>query len=110
MINKVIYVCHEFGGKQENLDKVEELIKRLIEAYPNTFFISPLHTTGFLYHEVSYEKGMEYCITLLDMCDEMMTFGKRSMSKGCKIEKEYCGRYKIPIIDLDSDYIGKVAI
>jgi hypothetical protein len=42
---------------------------------------------------------MVYCLTLLDMCDEMWTFGSKSMSRGCMIEKRYCERYKIPIVE-----------
>jgi len=102
-MEKLVYICHEFGGKQENADKVATLIKKLIAIHPNICFLSPHHAIGFFYHDVSYEKGMEYCLTLLDMCDEMWTFGSKSMSKGCMIEKDYCKRYKIPIIEM-GDY------
>jgi hypothetical protein len=33
------------------------------------------------------------------MCDEMWTFGSKSMSRGCMIEKRYCERYNIPIVE-----------
>ena len=102
-MNKLVYICHEFGGKQENVDKVAVLIKKLMKNHLDVCFLSPLHATGFLYHHLSYEEGMKHCLTLLDMCDEMWAFGKKSMSKGCMIEKNYCIRYKIPIIDL-GDY------
>jgi len=98
-MEKLVYICHEFGGKQENVEKVTKLIRKLIKSYPSICFLSPIHATGFLYTDVSYEKGMEYCLTLLDMCDEMWTFGSKSDSKGCRIEKEYCKRYKIPVTD-----------
>lgn len=97
--DKLVYICHEFGGKQENADKVAELIKKLIKVYSNICFLSPHHATGFFYHDVKYDKGIEYCLTLLDMCDEMWVFGSKSMSKGCLIEKEYCRKYKIPIVE-----------
>ncbi len=38
--------------------------------------------------------------------DEMWTFGSKSMSRGCMIEKRYCERYKIPIIER-GDYVGE---
>ncbi len=98
-MEKLVYICHVFGGKQENIDKVTKLIRKLIRTYPNICFLSPIHATGFFYHDVTYENGMEYCLTLLDMCDEMWVFGKSSNSKGCLIEKEYCRKYKIPIVE-----------
>lgn len=101
--SKLVYICHEFGGKRENADKVAMLIKKLIDAFPDICFLSPIHSLGFFYQDVSYEKGMEYCLTLLDMCDECWTFGNKSMSAGCVIEKEYCKKHKIPIIE-QGDY------
>jgi len=99
MIEKVVYVCHEFGGKKENAERVARLIRLFANVYSNICFISPIHTFGYLYDSVDYNKGVEYCLTLLDMCDEMWTFGSKSMSRGCLIEKRYCERYKIPIIE-----------
>lgn len=97
--DKLVYICHEFGGKEENLNKVTRLIRKLVKAYPNVCFLSPIHATGFLYEDISYKEGMEHCLTLLDMSDECWTFGSKSTSKGCLIEKEYCKRYKIPIVE-----------
>lgn len=54
-IDKVVYICHEFGGKQENALKIEHLIKELSLIYPDICFISPVHTFGFLYDTVDYE-------------------------------------------------------
>lgn len=99
MIEKVVYICHEFGGKRENADIIAAIVKDLSRQHPEICFISPVHSFGFMYDTVSYEKGMEYCLTLLDMSDEMWTFGSKSMSRGCMIEKRYCERYKIPIIE-----------
>lgn len=99
MIDKVVYICHEFGGKKENAEKVARLIELFVDVYPNICFMSPIHTFGYLYDSVDYDTGMEYCLTLLDMCDEMWTFGSKSMSRGCMVEKRYCERYNIPIIE-----------
>ena len=97
--DKLIYICHEYGGKQENADKVAGLIERLIKAFPKYCFLSPIHATGFLYDAIPYDEGMEHCLTLLDMCDECWVFGSKSWSNGCIIEKEYCQRYQIPIVE-----------
>jgi hypothetical protein len=99
MIEKVVYICHEFGSKQENADKVATLVRELSNLYPTICFISPIHAFGFLYESTDYDRGMSYCLTLLDMCDEMWVFGEFSNSTGCLIEKEYCRKYKIPIVE-----------
>jgi hypothetical protein len=104
LIDKVVYICHEFGGKKENAEKVARLIELFVDIYPNIRFISPIHAFGYLYDLVDYDTRIEYCLTFLDMCDEMWTFGSKSMSRGCMIEKEYCKKYKIPIIER-GDYI-----
>ncbi len=101
--DKLVYICHEYGGDKENAKKVARLIRKLIKTFPNICFLSPIHSFGFFYQDLEYEDGMEHCLTLLDMCDECWTFGTKSMSRGCMIEKDYCKRYKIPIIE-QGDY------
>ena len=54
----LIYVAHPFGGKQENKDKVEKIILRLTEQFPDYTFLSPIHATGFYYFIKSYDNGM----------------------------------------------------
>lgn len=104
-IEKVVYICHEYGGDPVNADKVAKLVTELSLQYPQIVFVSPVHAFGFMYHAVGYEHGMIQCLTLLDMCTEMWVFGESSMSKGCKIEKAYCKKYKIPIVER-GDYDG----
>ncbi len=93
---KVIYVAHPYGGKEENKEKVERLIKGLVGIYPDYCFLSPIHATGFLYNEMTYDEGMKHCYTLLDLCSEIWIFGD---SKGTRLEREYAQRYKIPIVE-----------
>ena len=98
-MNKMIYICHQFGGKSENKEKVESLIRQFVKDYPDYTFISPIHSFGFLYHDVSWEDGLIYCLDLLNKCDEMWTFGKYSNTKGCMREKLFCDEYYIPIVE-----------
>ena len=63
---------------------------------PDYCFVSPIHTFGFLYHEMGYDEGMTHCLTLLDLCTEIWIFGD---SKGTRIEREYAKKYKIPIVE-----------
>jgi len=99
MIEKLVYLCHEYGGNSKNAELIKALHVELSLKHPEILFISPVQAVGHLYFHVPYEKGMEYCLTLLDLCDEMWTFGERSLSEGCRIEKEYCARYRIPIVE-----------
>ena len=99
MIEIVVYVCHEFGVKKENAEKVARLIEMFVNVYPNICFVSPIHTFGYMYDSVDYDKGVEFFLTRLDMCDEMLTFGCKSLSWGFLFEKRYFERYKIPIIE-----------
>ena len=97
----LVYISHEFGGELENVQRTEELIKDLIKKYDQVQPVSPIHATGFLYNEVSYEKGIDWCLNLLRLCDVMIVFGHESMSRGCIIEKEFCDEFNIPILDID---------
>lgn len=97
--NKIIYICHQYGGKPENKEQVTKLVKGLVQAYPDYCFLSPIHSTGFLYHDLPYNDGMESCLSLLNVSSELWCFGNKSMSRGCMIEKDYCKRYKIPIVE-----------
>ena len=96
-VQKVIYICHEYGNDYKNADKVADLILSFSVVYPDLVFVSPIHTFGFMYMDVPYDHGMKMCLTLLDLCDEMWIFGDKSKSRGCMIEREYCKRYNIQI-------------
>jgi hypothetical protein len=94
---KVIYIAHPFGGKPENVQAVEQIILKLINKYPDYVFYSPLHATGFYYHKMSYDKGMEVCIEMLSRCDELWLCGNWKQSKGCNIEHNNALAEMIPI-------------
>lgn len=96
---KRVYICHEFGGKQESADRVAAIIREFIKWYPDICFMSPIHAFGFYYHDTEYLHGIDYCLTLLEVCEEMWVFGEHSKSRGCQIEKAYCKEHNIPIIE-----------
>ena len=93
---KVIYISHPYGGEDKNIKDVCGVIKSLVKEYPDYLFLSPIHCFGFLYDTVSYEKGIEYCLWLLDKCNEMWVFGDYKNSIGCMKEIEYCEECNIP--------------
>ena len=85
----VIYISHPFGGKEDNKKKVEDIIHQLIHENPQHTYISPIHCFGFSYSDYSYEQGIDMCLKLLDVCDEMWVYGEWQTSKGCKIEVKH---------------------
>jgi hypothetical protein len=104
----MVYFSHEFGGNQKNMEKIENHIKNIVQRYDDKIMpVSPINCTGFLYDYVSYEIGIDWCLKFLSMCDIMIVFGNCSNSRGCLIEKEYCNKNNIPIVeysDFDSWY------
>ena len=85
-----IYISHPYGGKEENKQEIETIIRDLIQENPQHTYISPVHTFGFLYNDVEYEQGIRYCLDLLEVCDEMYVYGDYNNSKGCVKEIKHC--------------------
>lgn len=94
-MTKVIYIAHKYGGEQDNANQAAEIIKGLVNEYPDYCFVSPIHSFGYLYDAVDYQKGMDYCLTLLDMSDEMWVYG--TLSKGVRLEIDHADKHNIPI-------------
>ena len=99
LFDKIIYISHRFEGKQENLERIEQIIKDLRKKYPHYLFVSPCHLFGYLYNTTSYNEGLSMCLWLLDKCDECWLFDDYMNSRGCKIEKEYCNNHNKPCYD-----------
>lgn len=97
-IQKLIYLSHNYGGKESNKRHIETVIKTLVKRYPDCTFLSPVHALGFLYDYISYDNGMRHCLALLDMCDECWFIDGYNDSKGCKIEQSYCADHRIPTV------------
>ena len=94
---KLIYIAHPFGGEQENVEKVEKIIKGLLHKHPDCTFYSPLHATGFFYYRLAYLVGMEHCFEALSRCDELWIAGDWQESKGCCMEYGFAKAKGIPI-------------
>ena len=98
---KKVYVAHPYGCNHAERADVERIIKALVKADPDTLYISPIHTTGFMYADVPYLKGIEWCYELLSMCDVLLLTGHWDTSPGCMLEKTYAEKHGIPI-----EYLG----
>lgn len=92
-----IYVAHPYGGLEENKKKVENFIKKF-KDYDKIVLISPIHSFGWKYDSIDYEKGINECLSLMDSCSivAMPKFEKIVNSKGCLIEYGYAkGKHKM---------------
>ena len=93
---KVVYVSHPYQNKPENKEDIERYIQLWTKVYKGTLFISPVHCFGFMYDKVGYDEGLDWCLHLLTMCDEMWVCGDYENSTGCKAEIEFCKEHYIP--------------
>jgi hypothetical protein len=94
---KLVYIAHPFNGDVWNVTKVEGIIKLLMIKYRDTAFYSPLHATGFFYHLLPYEEGMEHCYEALRRCDELWLCEGWDKSRGCNLEVVFAMANNIPI-------------
>lgn len=98
MYKKIVYISHKYGGKQKNAKRAEKIIKGLMKKYPDYLFVSPIHCFGYAYKDIPYEDGMKMCIALLSLCSEAWVCSE--VSKGVKMEIDYCRKNKKPIMYL----------
>ena len=94
--NKIIYIGHPYGGKEENKKILGNIICSLIKQYPKCLFLSGVHAFGFAYNSVDYDTGMDYCLWLLKQADEAWFYGDVESSRGCKREIQFCKDNAIP--------------
>ena len=83
----LIYVSHEYGGKQENYDRAKRIVHDLQIARKEDCFVCPLMAFSFLeYGEIGFEEEMEMCIDLLSACDKLLVASPISRGVGMEIE------------------------
>ena len=110
MNNKyIVYVGGAYGGKEENKKLIEDAIKDLKEkrmsrvgnglhySSSNTVYFSPVHAFGWQYEETDYLEGLDYCLAMLDKCDELLLLDNWLESTGAKIEYGFAKAKGIPI-------------
>lgn len=97
-MNKLIYIAHPYGGKEENKEKIEAIIGNFIVDYSDCVFVSPVHNYGFLYESMEYIDGMDLCLNLLEKCDELWLSREWVTSKGCCMEYGFAKAKGIKIV------------
>jgi guanylate kinase len=93
--DNVVYIAHKFQNDIRNVKRVEDIISKLVEIYPNYLFISPIHSFQFLYSQVDYQSGLDMCLFLLDKCDELWVMDDYKDSIGVNGELEYAKKHGI---------------
>lgn len=96
--NSIIYLSHPYGGKQENLSKINECQKLLTIMHPENLYLNPIAMFGSLYDCTTYGQGLNMTLLLLEeLADEMLVCSNDwHLSEGCCAEIEYCNNRYIP--------------
>ena len=96
--NSIIYLSHPYGGKQENLSKINECQKLLTIMHPENLYLNPIAMFGSLYDCTTYGQGLNMTLLLLEeLADEMLVCSNDwQLSEGCCAEIEYSNNSNIP--------------
>lgn len=99
---KLIYVSCKFGGDERRIELCEKIIRELVQRdrrndIYDRVYISPLHTFGYLYNDVSYSDGLDMCLEQLRRCDELYVINDYGNSRGCNAEIGFAKALNMPI-------------
>jgi hypothetical protein len=103
-----VYLAHSFGGKQENIDHASQVITNMYKTHGVALMknritlVSPLHALGLIYEIVPYDEGMRMCYELLEDCDLLVYIDNYDQSKGVHLEREYCRKMDIMVMEFDT--------
>lgn len=90
-LNKTYYLAHPCTTGGMSIDENKKLEKlafaKLQEHYPGIKVIRPLE---LLPADMEHQEAMMKCFKLLKDCDSAIFSGRWMISKGCKMEFEFC--------------------
>ena len=95
--SKVIYVAGKYQNNPKNQKYIENRIREFIKEYPDYIFINGVSSFGYLYSDVDYTTGLNYCLWLLNHANEVWVIGDTTGSFGVKFEIEFAEMHNIPI-------------
>lgn len=103
---KIVYISHPYGNSEVNKLHIEKIITSMCKSKKITaeyLIVSPVHNFGFMYDDVDYETGINFCIDLLGASDIMIVFGDWKSSRGCTMEVEHCLKTKKPYVVIEDE-------
>ena len=86
LYDKIIYVAGKYQGKPENLKYIEDCCRAFSKCFPKFLFINGVSQFGYLYEELPMLQGLEMCLKLMSICDEVWTVGQYENSVGTNCE------------------------
>ncbi|WP_101913157.1 DUF4406 domain-containing protein [Megasphaera vaginalis (ex Bordigoni et al. 2020)] len=113
---KLIYVAMPYGGKKEVEARAAKILQDLnsqeyripyrlrkqlpdIEIENKYTYISPVLAFGASYHDLTYEDGIDDCLTLLSRCDALIILGENwAESRGVMAEYAFAQARGIPVL------------
>lgn len=108
-MNNFVYVAHPYGGKAENKEKVNDIMRGLVMGDADNVYLSPIDNFGMLYFDDEYSKGLHICLRMLDKCGQLVLCDGWETSKGCIGEWAYATAKKIPIYTL-GEWLASVEV
>lgn len=100
---QLIYVAHPYGGKEENVRRAAECLRKLKKMYPYQTLFSPLNNWDWDSYDADHQaKPMQDCLTVLKKCDAIVLYGMWRKSMGCMQEYAAACVLGIPTFELDT--------
>ena len=96
-----IYIAHpltSYGNLERNIQNVHRICKEIAAAESEGVPISPIHAFSFMPREGSQKQVLEYCKSLMVLCDEVRFFGAWWLSEGCIQELMFAKEKNIRVI------------
>ena len=97
----IFYCSHKYGGDPDNKLHAENIIAELQKNDLGNTYLSPIHALGFTYDILTYDDGMELCLDLLCVCDELLVLSEPS--EGVQREIDAAKRLGIPVRFIKED-------
>lgn len=104
---KKVYIAHPLLGSTDrenpdfcvlfgNLERVENICRRIVKKHPDILPLSPINAFAFL--DVFERKiSLKLCRELLSLADELWVFGNWADSEGCRKEIGWAKEMGIPV-------------
>ena len=97
---RIVYVAHPLAGDVlGNMREVIQICRDISRLYTGTVPVTPLLAFSFLREPDERELALEYCLTLLERCDELWLTGDWRNSEGCRMELERARELGMPVVE-----------